>query len=72
VNVKELREALKDYPDDMEVIIQEDPEGNGYSPLDDTEESWYETEVGEAIHPDDYDPEDYPDAVKVVVLWPVN
>jgi len=28
--------------------------------------------VDEAIHPDDYDPEDYPDAVKVVVLFPVN
>lgn len=33
MTVKELREALKRYPDDMEVIVQSDSEGNSYSPL---------------------------------------
>ena len=33
MNVKELREAIKDLPNDMEVILQKDSEGNGYSPL---------------------------------------
>jgi hypothetical protein len=33
MTVKELREALKQYPDDMEVIVQSDSEGNSYSPL---------------------------------------
>jgi len=33
MNVKELKEILNDLPDDMEVILQKDSEGNGYSPL---------------------------------------
>ena len=33
MNVKELKELLSSLPDDMEVIIQKDSEGNGYSPL---------------------------------------
>lgn len=37
MNVKELREALTDKPDDMQVILQKDPEGNGYSPLADAD-----------------------------------
>lgn len=33
MNVKELVEFLKDLPEDMEVILSKDSEGNGYSPL---------------------------------------
>ena len=33
MNVKQLKEAIKDLPDDMEVLLQKDSEGNGYSPL---------------------------------------
>jgi hypothetical protein len=33
MKVKELRDILSLYPDDMEVIIQKDSEGNDYSPL---------------------------------------
>ncbi len=33
MNVKELKEAINNLPDDMEVIIQKDAEGNDYSPL---------------------------------------
>ena len=33
VTVKDLREFLAKMPDDMEVILQKDAEGNGYSPL---------------------------------------
>jgi len=33
MKVKELRETLKNYPDEMEVIVQSDSEGNSYSPL---------------------------------------
>ncbi len=33
MNVKELKEAIAHLPDDMEVVVQKDPEGNGYSPL---------------------------------------
>ena len=34
MNVKELREFLQDLPDEMEVILQKDAEGNGFSPLE--------------------------------------
>ncbi len=33
MNIKELKEAIGNLPDDMEVIIQKDSEGNDYSPL---------------------------------------
>lgn len=33
MTVKELKEALINLPDEMEVVLQNDSEGNGYSPL---------------------------------------
>lgn len=33
MNVKELKEVIQDLPDNMEIILQKDSEGNGYSPL---------------------------------------
>ena len=33
MNVKELKELINDLPDNMEVILQKDAEGNAYSPL---------------------------------------
>ena len=33
MTVKELKEEIENLPDDMEVILQKDSEGNGYSPL---------------------------------------
>jgi hypothetical protein len=32
MNVKELKHAIENLPDDMEVVLQKDSEGNGYSP----------------------------------------
>lgn len=37
MNIKELKDAIKDLPDDMEVILQKEAEGNGYSPLYDVD-----------------------------------
>lgn len=34
MNIKELKEAISELPDDMQVILQKDAEGNGYSPLE--------------------------------------
>lgn len=31
--VKDLKEDIADLPDDMEIIMQKDAEGNGYSPM---------------------------------------
>ena len=33
MNVKELKELISNLPDEMEVVLQKDAEGNGYSPL---------------------------------------
>lgn len=33
IKVKDLKEAIKDLPDDMEIYLQKDSEGNGYAPL---------------------------------------
>lgn len=33
MTVKELKEAIAFLPDEMEVILQKDSEGNNYSPL---------------------------------------
>jgi hypothetical protein len=33
MTVKELKEAIVNLPDEMEVVLQKDAEGNGYSPL---------------------------------------
>lgn len=35
MTVKELKEAISNLPDEMEVVLQKDSEGNGYSPLSD-------------------------------------
>jgi hypothetical protein len=34
MNVRELKEVIANLPDDMEVVLQKDREGNGYSPLE--------------------------------------
>lgn len=33
MTVKELKDAILNLPDEMEVILQSDAEGNGFSPL---------------------------------------
>ena len=33
MTIKELKREIDNLPDDMEVILQKDGEGNGYSPL---------------------------------------
>lgn len=33
MTVKELKDQINDLPDEMEVILEKDAEGNGYSPL---------------------------------------
>jgi hypothetical protein len=33
MTVKDLKTYIENLPDDMEIILQKDSEGNGYSPL---------------------------------------
>lgn len=70
MKVKELREALANAPDDFDVILSRDAEGNGFSPLADAEPCKYIAETtwsGQVPHPDDQQgPND------AILLMPVN
>ena len=85
MNVKELKEELEGLPDDMEVILQKDGEGNGHSPLSEVssdyiyiEDTSYSGEVWYTEHSaDDNDMEEdeweeMKENPRVLVLFPVN
>lgn len=77
MNVKELRKALENLPDDMEVILQKDAEGNNYSPLHgaDSEVIYvpYSTWSGEVYSVLDVRVDDnFSNRPRAIVLYPVN
>ena len=77
MTVGQLKELLAELDDEMPVILSQDSEGNGFSPLVDVEPSWYIAETtysGDRWWPeDDETEEDAPsDAMRAVLLWPVN
>ena len=85
MNVKELKEAIENLPDDMEIIIKKDAEGNNYSPLSDAdpdavyvaETGWYGEVYSMSWSADDAckSDEEWDDIKKqprVLILGPVN
>lgn len=44
MKVKDLKDLINNLDDDMEVILQKDSEGNGYSPLSGGDEAVYVAE----------------------------
>jgi hypothetical protein len=73
MNVGQLREALKDMPDEFIVVLAKDAEGNNFSPLSDPEDAYYRAETtwyGE-YYGNLEDAEDV-GAEPAVFLWPVN
>ena len=81
----ELRKRIADIPDDVEVVIATDAEGNQFKPIDDVshhfiyvpENAWsgdaYDTTGSAADH--DMDPEDWEEFKRrdrCILLWPVN
>jgi hypothetical protein len=85
MTVKELKEAIANLPDEMEVVLQKDSEGNGYSPLAGTnpeavyiaETTWY----GDVYSMDwtsddacmsDEEWEDIKSKPRTLILYPVN
>ncbi|MGZ4851063.1 MAG: hypothetical protein ACXV2C_06770 [Candidatus Bathyarchaeia archaeon] len=81
MNVKELRELLTDYPDDMIIVVQADAEGNGYSPLAGAADVMYVAEStwsGTAYEPEEYKSEieegyvEEGTGVKALCVWPTN
>ena len=78
MKVKELILKLQNLDPELEVIIQKDPEGNGYSPMSGAEIGQYLPDSpysGYCIHPDDLpdlDEETYKQLETVVIFWPIN
>jgi hypothetical protein len=85
MKVIELKEAIKDLPDDMEIILQKDAEGNGYSPLEGAdpnsvyipETTWYGEVYSMERTADDaeMEEEDWEEIKKnprSLILYPVN
>lgn len=76
ITVGELRELLDDQPDERQVVLSKDIEGNGYSPLAYVEDALYEatsTYSGEMYYPEEGEEDsDYTNVEHVVVLFPVN
>lgn len=49
MTVKELREELANLPDDLELVLQIDPEGNGYNPVRGIDPNGIETDDGDVF-----------------------
>lgn len=85
MKVSELIEALKDLPPEMEVILQKDAEGNGYSPLSGVDpdaiymeetswsgEVWSTNWTAEDACMDDDEWESFKKQPRCLILYPVN
>lgn len=75
MKVADLKILLARYPDDFEVILSADGEGNNFSPLDEVVGGMYEsanTYSGEFYHENVVEDMDPPYANNAICLWPVN
>lgn len=85
MNIKHLKELIKNLPDDMEVILQKDAEGNSFSPLSDADSngiyipitSWHGDVYDSAWTADDADMdekewEEIKSKTKTLILRPIN
>lgn len=77
MKVKDLKEKLKDLPEDFEVILASDSEGNEYSPLAEVdlvcyqpETNWYGYVVDESEWDEDLDGGEFKE--NAVCMWPMN
>ena len=77
MKVKELKEKLKDIPDDFEVILSKDGEGNDYSPLAEIdlihyapENNWYGYVIDKMDWDEELDGGEFKE--NAVGMWPVN
>jgi hypothetical protein len=79
MKVKELIEMLQEFNPDSVVIMQRDPEGNGYAPLSGAEDNgaWNKKDreygyatLTEELEEQGYSEEDCIDGEPAVVLWP--
>jgi hypothetical protein len=73
MNIKELKKILSNYPDDFEVVMSSDEEGNSFSPLADFGVGFYVPETtwsGEVFMGEDMEEEGLSE--NCIVLWPTN
>ena len=70
MNWGKVKELLKNVPDDYEVVISSDSEGNEFNLFEDFCIGIY-TMDGDTLEPD-FDIEEYEDGAKCVVLWPAD
>jgi hypothetical protein len=82
MNIKELIEMLNEYPEDTQIILASDPEGNGYGKLSAHDVGKIAKEELAKYHIDDYcsdghsdedcdlEPGERDTMEKVIVLWP--
>ena len=76
--VKELIELLQGFDPDALMIMQRDPEGNGYAPLSGAEDGTWDADAGEygyaeltpELESKGYYEDDMIDGEPAVVLWP--
>lgn len=74
MKVKDLVAGLSKLDPNLEVVLQKDSEGNGYSPCAGFEPGIYvpdSTWSGEFHNPSDVEDEEISD-INAIVLWPVN
>lgn len=75
MKVADLKILLARYPDNFEVILSADGEGNNFSPLDEVVGGMYEaanTWTGEFYHQDVVETMDPPYVNNAICLWPTN
>ena len=79
MTVRELLELLAEQKPDLQIVLQKDAEGNGYSPLAGGERAYYvprSTWSGEMYSQEDIDNSNPEEQITggqdVLVLWPIN
>lgn len=69
MKVHELMELLSALPQNVELWVSRDEEGNAFNRLAYVEEEYMSVDM-EPIHPDDLDEYDEDEVTRAVVLWP--
>jgi hypothetical protein len=72
MNVNELRTALDSFPDDLEILVASDEEGNDFKDLACIQESFIHRDGFEVnvLHPDDAAEYEEDELETALVIWP--
>jgi hypothetical protein len=72
MKVHELIEQLSKHPQDAEVILSSDPEGNSYDTVYEVDAAYYDPEGQEIwpVHEDEIEEDEYENLTVGVFIWP--